>query len=76
VVHLFFAGIPLHLWEPVAASDSIEALDPAGARYRVEEWHTGGTTPSPTGHDLHLVYATRRCLGPSEGDADGRPNRR
>jgi hypothetical protein len=69
IVHVFFPGIPLQHWEPVAAAGSVEALDPAGVCYRIEEWHTGGTKLSPTGQDLHLIYATLRCLGRTSVDA-------
>ena len=67
VVHVLFPGIPLAHWTLLAEAESVPALDTqrrlAGHAYRVTEWHTGGVRPSPTGHDLHLVYATLLCAG-------------
>ncbi|MEX2289784.1 MAG: hypothetical protein WD794_05585 [Mycobacteriales bacterium] len=69
IVHVFFPGIPLQHWGAVAADALVEALDPAGVWYRIEQWHAGETTLSPTGPDLHLVDATLRCLGTMSADA-------
>lgn len=71
VVRVLFPGIPLSSWREMTAREALEALDedrrPSGVTYRVTSWHTGGTRPSPTGHDLHLVYATLLCLEPGPG---------
>lgn len=68
VVHVLFNGIPLSFWHPLTEMDAIEALNddllPLGVAYRIGDWHTGGTRPSPTGRDLHFVYAALKCVGP------------